>query len=431
MPPTKRSISEVDVEEKDIPARDTKRRVDEVGTVIAAATTHSSAASHSLSYPPKDRPVKPVAIQYPSRLLTFSYNTERTLLFDNSAMKYFAAPPMNADLRYGYSRWVKRPEEKGRIDGLLKAIVKHGKDLDMSSNDPQPQGVQGKVSSQWLKQMYCVSWRGVMTKILTAPYEERDGWELNVMEINGTLYLEEHLSNERLAEKEDMAPHHRQQSYYGYSFESFCTSSHPHQPDLLPGHPPGWSGDVNTNVQWCSVVKTKLASHRLLIGGEVDCVKADYTPEDYVELKTSMAIRGPHDEVKFEKKMLKFYFQSFLLGVPEIVVGFRTPQGRVIRTQNFKTMELPRLVRGKTHAWDPHVCMHWGNTFLTFLQKHVHAGRKHAVWRAKFTPGGGVTLRTLDEAEAGEVTAGEDRIGFIPRWFFDTIDEVNVPNATG
>lgn len=54
-----------------------------------------------------------------------------------------------------------------------------------------------------------------------------------------------------------------------------------------------------------------------------------------MELKTSMTIRGPQDEGRFEKydsmissspnkfflsiltrKLLKFYFQSFLLGVP-------------------------------------------------------------------------------------------------------------------
>ena len=85
-----------------------------------------------------------------------------------------------------------------------------------------------------------------------------------------------------------MTPHHRQLSYYGYSFESFSTSSQPHQSERLAGHPPGWSGDVNTNVQWCSVVKTKLGSHRLLIGGEVDCVKGAYAESDttYISLIT-------------------------------------------------------------------------------------------------------------------------------------------------
>lgn len=38
-------------------------------------------------------------------------------------------------------------------------------------------------------------------RILTAPYEERDGWELNVMLLDETLYFEEHISNEKMQEK--------------------------------------------------------------------------------------------------------------------------------------------------------------------------------------------------------------------------------------
>jgi hypothetical protein len=44
-------------------------------------------------------------------------------------------------------------------------------------------------------------------------------------------------------------------------------------PPRLHGEPYGWGGDVNTNVQWCSVVRTKLGDTRVVIGGEVDCVK--------------------------------------------------------------------------------------------------------------------------------------------------------------
>jgi RAT1-interacting protein len=54
-----------------------------------------------------------------------------------------------------------------------------------------------KVSnSGFLKNICLICWR-----ILTAPYEERDGWELNVMNVNGTLYLEEYVSDARLLEK--------------------------------------------------------------------------------------------------------------------------------------------------------------------------------------------------------------------------------------
>ena len=38
-------------------------------------------------------------------------------------------------------------------------------------------------------------------RILTAPYEERDSWEMNAMLVDGTLYLEEHVSDAKLLEK--------------------------------------------------------------------------------------------------------------------------------------------------------------------------------------------------------------------------------------
>ena len=68
-----------------------------------------------------------------------------------------------------------------------------------------------------------------------------------------------------------MTPRQRLQSYYGYAFESYCTSSRPGRRET-----DGWGGDVNTNVQWCSVVKTKLGDRRMVIGGEVDCVRGRY-----------------------------------------------------------------------------------------------------------------------------------------------------------
>jgi RAT1-interacting protein len=73
-----------------------------------------------------------------------------------------------------------------------------------------------------------------------------------------------------------MDPHHRVQSYYGYAFESWCTSSPPVEPTNLQPDADGWGGDVDTNVQWCSVVKTKLGGTRMVIGGEVDCVRGAF-----------------------------------------------------------------------------------------------------------------------------------------------------------
>ncbi|KAF9004030.1 RAI1 like PD-XK nuclease-domain-containing protein [Cyathus striatus] len=277
-----------------------------------------------------------------------------------------------------------------------------------------------------------VAWRGIITKILTAPYEDRDGWELNVMYVNGTMYFEEHATQEKLNEKNDMKPRQLLQTYYGYAFESYCTSETPSRQNILltPDVPYGWNGDVNTNVQWCSVVRTKLGDTRIVIGGEVDCVRDSYTgkTDKFVELKTSMTIRNQNDEARFEKKLLKFYFQSFLLGVPEVVVGFRTPAGVVTTTQSFKTIQIPRMVRGKADAWDPLICLDWGHRFLTFLKETVEMGRQDRdmdredssrVWRVKFTPGSGISVRILGKTDVDEVVNGEDRVGFLPSWYWE------------
>ncbi|KIJ62856.1 hypothetical protein HYDPIDRAFT_93731 [Hydnomerulius pinastri MD-312] len=369
----------------------------------------------ALSYPNLSHtPIKPPPFQRPSQLLTFSYTPDHVLEFNDDALRYFADPPGGADLGYGYDRWIKRPDERGRLDALLTAWSKFKNGLVDGPSPAQSKPLDISV----------MTWRGIMTKILTAPYEERDSWELNVMRVHGTFYLEEHLSDAKLKEKNDMEPRHRLQTYYGYAFESYCTTSVPGQRDndsTTGNAPRGWGGDVNTNVQWCSVVKTKLGDRRIVIGGEVDCVRGKYSgnTDNFVELKTSLSIRGPSDEARFEKKLLKFYVQSFLLGVPEIVVGFRKPSGQLTTTQSFQTVQIPRLVRGKPGAWDPLICLDWGDKFLSFLYDTVETDTGRNVWRVIFTPKVGVTATLLDEAGVEDVMGGEDRVGFLPRWYWD------------
>lgn len=368
----------------------------------------------SLPYPSlSSSPSKVPAIQRPSPILTFSYNSDHVLEFNDSALRYYVEPPRGADLGFHYEKWIKRPEERGRIDGLLAAWSRFKKTLHASSPSPSVVNVPD---------VNVMCWRGIMTKILAAPYEERDGWDLNVMLVKGTLYFEEHLSDAKLEEKNAMTPRQRLQSYYGYAFESYCTTP---QPDSQGA--PGWGGDVNTNAQWCSVVKTKLADRRVIIGGEVDCVRGTYSgkTDNYVELKTSLSIRNASDEARFEKKLLKFYLQSFLLGVPEIIVGFRTPSGRLTTVQLLRTVEIPRLVRGKPGAWDPSICLEWGDRFLTFLQAKVESESGRQVWRVSFKPRVGITAVMLNEAEVAEVVNGEERVGFLPRWYWDELMAVH------
>ena len=102
-----------------------------------------------------------------------------------------------------------------------------------------------------------------------------------------------------------------------------------------------------------------------------DCAVWDCKPENkdepinWVELKTSAEIENDKDMLKYERKLLKFWIQSFLLGVPKIVVGFRSRNGILQRLEEMETKNIPGLVkrRGKG-TWDGNLCINFTASFL-------------------------------------------------------------------
>lgn len=113
------------------------------------------------------------------------------------------------------------------------------------------------------------------------------------------------------------------------------------------------------------------------------------------------------------------------------MVGFRTPAGIVTTTQSFKTIEIPRLVRGKPGAWDPLVCLDWGHTFISFLKEKIlkeasHLDKPASVWRVKFTPRVGISVGILDPPGVENVAGGEDRVGFLPTWYWKELSDAHM-----
>ena len=88
-------------------------------------------------------------------------------------------------------------------------------------------------------------------------------------------------------------------------------------------------------------------------------------PINWVELKTSAEIENDKDALKYERKLLKFWIQSFLLGVPKIIVGFRDKNGILRRLEEMETKNIPGLVkkRGKG-TWDGNLCVNFTASFL-------------------------------------------------------------------
>lgn len=116
-----------------------------------------------------------------------------------------------------------------------------------------------------------------------------------------------------------------------------------------------------------------------------------------------------------------------ILGIPtiqEIVVGFRSYDGIVQSTQSFETLAIPNLVRGKgSHSWDPGFALETAERFLVFLNEELSkpTARPDDVWRITFTPKQDIQLvKLLPEEVVAEVSSGEDRIGFLPKEFYES-----------
>ncbi|KAI9317756.1 RAI1 like PD-XK nuclease-domain-containing protein [Dichotomocladium elegans] len=297
----------------------------------------------------------------PVEIQSYSIDGSRRVWFDQRELKYYVPPnisPPGPSLNRGYEKYIKRDESvPEHLDTLLDALT--------TARQAEPE--------KNIAQANIVTWRGIMTKIFCTPYSRKEPWELCATRYNGSIYLEERTTEHKKQHEAAMSDRHKQMAYWGYRFESFCTATEPNgQPD--PNDVP------NTNIQYCVVVKTRLGRNTLLMGAEVDCIEGT-KPEkqdpknplhQYIELKTSRRIDTQRQKDNFEKfKLLKFWAQSFLVGVPRVICGFRDDNGDLCGLETFKTMEIPRRVRDNTRAWNPSVCMNFADQFLNWLQKVV------------------------------------------------------------
>lgn len=165
---------------------------------------------------------------------------------------------------------------------------------------------------------------------------------------------------------------------------------------------------VNNHAQYCSVVRTNIGTTSLVIAGEVDCVLGSKprSPEDpipWLELKTSADLQdnSPRELVKFERKLLRYWAQSFLLGVPSIAVGFRTPDGFVTRILELSTQKIPTQVKQGRWTWDGNVSINFTAAFLDLLKRTVTGD---GVWRIRRVKGQKVIeILKVEESGTGNI----------------------------
>lgn len=118
---------------------------------------------------------------------------------------------------------------------------------------------------------------------------------------------------------------------------------------------------------------------------------------------------------RFDRKLLKFWIQSFLLNIPKIIVGFRTndERGILTRVQEYTTTDLPKFVAGRARSegrnppWEKEVCINFAGEFLTFLRDTI---LKHSQYSSgNGTSQGGVwKVRRRERSDVIEVFRVEE-----------------------
>ncbi|XP_040989505.1 NAD-capped RNA hydrolase DXO1 [Juglans microcarpa x Juglans regia] len=281
---------------------------------------------------------KCIAFQEPCELACYSRVEGGMVYFDERSLRLFKrliTEDVGADLSQGFDTFTEKKDLGSQGFGDLLACIR-------DKNIP-------------LQNMHFVTFRNNLNKILATAYIRHEPWEMGVHKKKGVVYLDVHKLPERPQSELD-----RRRCYWGYCFESLATED----PRRADGE---GIQNVDANAEYCSVIKTKLGAHRILMGAEMDC--CDSTDEGrrfYVELKTSREL-DYHTEERYEReKLLKFWIQSFLAGVPFIVIGFRDDAGRLVRTERLRTKDITQRVKMKNY-WQGGVCLAFADEVLCWL----------------------------------------------------------------
>ncbi|ORZ37010.1 RAI1 like PD-XK nuclease-domain-containing protein [Catenaria anguillulae PL171] len=405
------------------------------------------------------------SVQQPTEIAHFSYDADGQFHADRSSLRYWSPPPSSLlpcervsdprelavplsaapatatramrdedkrflDLNSGFDQY--DPNAGPGIeplDNLLRGLVDHG------VWSAQRGGAEG---------VSIVTWRGIVTKLLVAPYNDRDGWELGMVKHKSTVFIHEHFTPDRLAQEADTQrdPRRARMAYWGYRFEHLCVLATPptslSPAELKQAHDHRTSSPLNPQVQYCSVVKTKIGNHRVILGAEVDCclpprpsnaqsisANAPSQPLHYLELKTHRL--GSGGVFGWRSKLLRIWAQSFLAGIPTIMIGFRDDNGIVRAVREYKTLELPRGVRGLDAAqggWDPNVCIRFAADAIDKIVGLVRGGEEGVEWMARYVPKDRVVEVFRKTVREETSNSGKDKVwengrlgGVVPEWF--------------
>lgn len=298
-------------------------------------------------------------VSAPFEVSSYSRDGNRNVTFGSKEqLATYTEPKLNVNLGEKFASYIPKRDEDVGVETVVKALQSKQFDIDTQAD--------------------IVTYRNNMNKIGGTPYENRDGWELDCALVAKTVFLDIRKTN-----KESTDPQQQRFMYYGYRFESLCTG--------LEDEP------VNANSEYCSISRLRIANHRILMASEIDCSsgapdKGGNPLNGYIELKTMRVIENERAlNSMYRFRFLKYWLQSYLGGVPTIMLGLRSDAGDLLHVKKVKTHEIPREARhhfDKTRSnnrWDPFVCINFLDCILASIREvcHDHPG---CTIRVRFDP---------------------------------------------
>lgn len=287
-------------------------------------------------------------------------------------LKYLKIPTrVNFDLNKGDDIYVVKPPsaDEERLKHLLQFLM-----LNKPTTNKVPD---------------FVCFRGLLTMLMNTPYEEREPWIVLATKYKGIIFLCKERTEREKATRLGHTERDRKFMRYGFKFESFILSDDPSEPA------PGSTKPVIEAKEFCAMFSTSIGGRKVLYGAEMDGVIAKQPCESLNELR-----KVPMVEVKVKRretnerqvlnfyrfKAIKWWLQSFLVGIDSIHVGLRNDVGIVDEVQQIPIKTLTDEAK-RNDFWHATVAVNFLNDFLKTVANYLrHVDNPHIVLRYQWDP---------------------------------------------
>lgn len=230
--------------------------------------------------------------------------------------------------------------------------------------------------------------RGLLTMLMLTPYEQ-EPWIILATKFKGTIFLCNKRTERAKATRLKQTERDRKFMRYGFKFESFILADSPSEPA------PGSSKPVIEAEEFCAMFSTLIDGKKILYGAEIDGVTAEQpchslkelreTP--MVEVKVKRRETNERQVTNFYKfKSIKWWMQSFLVGIDSIHVGLRNDAGIVDELQRIKLKTISDEAK-RNDFWHATVAANFLNDLLKRISTDMrHVDNPHIVFRYQWDP---------------------------------------------